>query len=617
MFVCSDIDIDTGSCIILDTEDGVEDCLTRDRVRSILNAGVLIVGLTSASLELGIKSKVILQFARGIFGSEKKEYDGFLFKDLSIQRDEYIMYQFIEFNDLDLYDICTLERFMNFTERIKVINSGLYKSIDKIDKSRVNYSVNVLYPNGLDFQVEELSTSVPYIFNIFDALYFLVIDGESIYDVNYISYDEIHIDGKVLTSRDYMRFVYSKAILRHPLKSKLKLEDFNFDISMLDNVAKEIKSNTDLPLMKLSAGKNDLNSLLGSKLYKLSSTSYIPVYSIYNNVSEVEKDNKDFDEPIFSLIKSVNSFDRKTKKIIVNETMDVSLDFYIKYRYEFKPFNQKVFDEVLNEYRSISTLKKFKGEGYLADTVFNRSLNCVMGEKISAYPLSVYNEDTYAWNLTTPYGKIEVEPANYFSSDMDIEIAKVKGFGGIFLCRLTHIGSYWLTFRNMNLSMGTMRSSLDDTVLSNDKFEVLMSNACKNGLSYHDNTICPIGIRDIIVDDNGVNIQLVCITKKADVYESRKNGWGTYSLGVFVMPLIFTFCKCEKIDNYYKIYTLCSTIKMESNVFDNLYGVFDRDTFFHSFNINSENKLPTKKVNELVKLNIDSVSSTLKLVDRR
>lgn len=505
---------------ILDTGDGVTEYCTLEQVRSLLNDGVEIYGVSLAALKVGGLIPVVMQWTcQNVVWC----YDGLLLKRKSK----------IGLKNAQILTIKSLDDFRQNVGVVRQLNkaAGVYNfpsnfvcdwTAQGTMKSSSGYKVIAVDENSGEIKYLSLT-------DVFEQY----LHGRSFRNVTLNSYDKISVFGRVVTIYSYIQ-------------------------DMLVWVENNTLEGYDKGVM----GETELREYLGIKEYRKTDIFELPIYNLYSHAIR---------SSYTTTIKFLTRFNGiREGKLYANEHQITPTD-------AVKNFYSMIYDSDAEQEKLWQRLMMLKAKSALLggnrqyefigwDAYLGRTWELGGKGKDGCLRKIEYSGCYHPeYHIRTPWGCIHILSAYNFSAN-DGE--------GIFLVRLKglELCEECIYFNEMQV-MPYKPSDAPCKLLCNtvkgdeDKLRCILSAA---GLGYHCDSIYPIGVKDVQLMGDGVMISILCLI---DSNRSQVSWDAATGYAAAVIPLLFTGCDSTVYeDGYWFTQTLCHDIWMEESVVKHLVG---------------------------------------------
>lgn len=569
------------TCMVLDTEDGVEEKVSYDLLRS--NPSVKVVGITSHDLSMGTMSPIRLKWVDSSTLRVYK-YDGFFFDEDDTQTD--INYYDLNISGMEL----SKEEFKNIIDIIqnRAENKILVPSFGNYSSYPSDYEII----GNIDDKTGLVSTISDFDLSYFSVLGIILDEKKSVKGLTEFNKQYAVINGQILSGIDYMYSIY--------------LNSTNNKVSLSD----------DSKIIRNSENENNLNVL---------KTSSFDFGVILNNADN-EYTISEFGIPLFNLLSSI-----RPKKENVDDTIYVNKPSLIREgvtNYSLAG-NSVPFDEVVNHFYSLvdDEMRNIIKED-LEKYTMKKSL---AGHKVKSnnfFKTSIlfdYPGDNITEKLPMGYGihaNANITCINFHGHRLEIHNDDSDKFfcRGMVSSRITYVGWEVLDFFNCSLVIGDSNDSDKYDFRSKDYSDksnivnYIISKGIDEGLVCNYGTMIPIMfsfLSQIEIDSKPYLVPYVCCLTTSNLSESSSQKYGSgwdaqIGFGFIQVPVLCLSSAIYDQGDMYVIQTALQKMYLEKEMLD--YLAIDTEYLKIPFS----NIGRSKKARDYIRVMTDTVKNSFK-----
>lgn len=256
------------TCMVLDTNDGVEENVDFDNLRA--NPSVVVAGISEYDLDMGVLSPIRIKWVSDNFISTYR-YDGFYFDDKNT------------YSDINYYDLNITYLNLSKDEFEKLVDIIQKRAENKILVPTLgnykDYPIGYEVVGDVDYNTGLIGTTCGDDLSYFSVLGIILDEKKTVKGLTEVTSKYVIINGQTLSAVDYMYSLYKKSI--------------NKDCYMSSNSYVDIEDGSN-NINKLLLTSSDLNVFLNmNDNYYTISKHNIPLHNLLDNIRQLELDTSD------------------------------------------------------------------------------------------------------------------------------------------------------------------------------------------------------------------------------------------------------------------------------------------------------------------------------------
>ena len=509
---------------IVDTSDNVEEKVSLDVLRSYLEQGVEILGVTLESLSLHDTTTVLVDIKSNIVLSGKM-FNGFYFEDYDSETaSEYnnrYLYSIVNSKDIDVLSILTY---------IQQANSSIFnKALASIPNSECGYIVDAIFNDGM-FNVKELGTMTEYGFNYCYVVHALAVNKLRVQGCSDLTMSEVVINGSSFSLKDALSLELSS-------NSSSSLCTFDTD-----------KTKDGLEFIKEAHfSSSGLYDFIRNSDGKYLTKTLFPIVPLFDYLSSTPNYDELFE--ILDIISTLSGglYSGHTGSIFNFGTTAIDIAKLSDYL-DFIPDDSPAKADI-DAYKDVLTAKKKLLYGDIEEkdiTAFRVDYNYYNGSN-QPYKsvLSTITKEKHLDCVKTDFGNILT--STYIRETGGV--CDLKRIGGIDMFRISNTNAYYYNIGRSGITiyLSTKNSGKQAKYIGRDDYTEYL-DYFRNSVGYYYERPCimPLFVHSICNKGFGleVNILVAVNTNKFksflprdDKNKEKYNGWGSTFL---VVPILLT-----------------------------------------------------------------------------